>query len=54
MHDGINSSEKEIQMNCKSQLETFMVPQRIIFMPEMPKSSNGKIDKKELKKYVDA
>lgn len=54
MHDGINITEKEIQMNCKSQLETFMVPQRIVFLPEMPKSSNGKIDKKELKKYVDA
>ncbi len=53
MHDGINFTEKEIQMICKSQLETFMVPQRIVFLPEMPKSSNGKIDKKELKKYLD-
>ncbi len=54
MHDGINFTEKEIQMICKSQLETFMVPQRIVFLPEMPKSSNGKIDKKELKKYLDS
>ena len=53
MHDGINFTEKEIQMICKSQLETFMVPQRIVFLSEMPKSSNGKIDKKELKKYLD-
>jgi acyl-coenzyme A synthetase/AMP-(fatty) acid ligase len=30
-------------------LEPFMVPQKIIFLPEMPKSTNGKIDKKELK-----
>jgi len=52
MHEGLNITEKEIQWNCKSQLETFMVPQRIVFMPEMPKSSNGKIDKKELKKYM--
>jgi acyl-coenzyme A synthetase/AMP-(fatty) acid ligase len=31
-------------------LENFMVPQQIIFVDEMPKSSNGKIDKKSLKK----
>jgi acyl-coenzyme A synthetase/AMP-(fatty) acid ligase len=29
-----------------------MVPQKIIFLPEMPKSSNGKIDKKELKNTI--
>ena len=33
-----------------SRLELFMVPQHIIFLDEMPKSSNSKIDKKELKK----
>jgi len=27
-----------------------MVPQKIVFLDEMPKSTNGKIDKKELKK----
>jgi non-ribosomal peptide synthetase component E (peptide arylation enzyme) len=26
-----------------------MVPQKIVLLEEMPKSSNGKIDKKELK-----
>jgi len=31
-------------------LEPFMIPQKVIFLDEMPKSSNGKIDKKELKK----
>ena len=42
--------EKEIQKECMSRLELFMVPQRVIFLDEMPKSSNSKIDKKELKK----
>ena len=54
MYDGESTTEKEIQRNCMSQLEAFMVPQRIVFLPEMPKSSNGKIDKKELKKYISA
>jgi len=27
-----------------------MIPQKVVFLPEMPKNSNGKIDKKELNK----
>jgi long-chain acyl-CoA synthetase len=42
--------EKEILKECMTRLELFMVPQRIVFVDEMPKSSNSKIDKKILKK----
>jgi long-chain acyl-CoA synthetase len=42
--------EKDILKECTSKLESFMIPNRIIFLNEMPKSSNGKIDIKELKK----
>ncbi|MEO6133649.1 MAG: AMP-binding protein [Ginsengibacter sp.] len=49
-HENINLTEKEIQRECMNHLESFMIPQKVIFMKEMPKSSNGKIDKKELKK----
>ncbi len=45
-------NEKEIQRECMANLESFMVPQKIIFVKEMPKSSNGKIDKSELKKLL--
>ena len=48
--DGLN--EKMIQRECMTRLESFMVPQRVIFLQEMPKSSNGKIDKTELKKNI--
>jgi long-chain acyl-CoA synthetase len=41
--------EKDIQKECMSKLESFMVPRRVIILPEMPKSANGKIDKKLLK-----
>ena len=50
IHDQMHISEKEIQRECRANLEIFMVPQKIVFLSEMPKSSNGKIDKKELKK----
>jgi long-chain acyl-CoA synthetase len=49
-HGKLQIDEKGIQKECMSRLELFMVPQRVIFLDEMPKSSNGKIDKKELKK----
>jgi acyl-CoA synthetase (AMP-forming)/AMP-acid ligase II len=51
-HDAIQLSEKEIQRECMTHLESFMVPQKVIFLKEMPKSPNGKIDKKELKKIL--
>lgn len=45
-HPGIG--EKDVLKECMSRLELFMIPQHIIFINEMPKSSNSKIDKKEL------
>jgi acyl-coenzyme A synthetase/AMP-(fatty) acid ligase len=49
-HGHLQIGEKDIQKECMSSLELFMVPQHIIFLDEMPKSSNSKIDKKELRK----
>jgi len=49
IHDQVQITEKDIQRHCMGNLEPFMIPHKIIFLPEMPKSSNGKIDKKELK-----
>lgn len=51
-HDQAQLNEKEILQECMSKLEAFMVPQKIIFLKAMPKSPNGKIDKKELKKIL--
>ena len=51
-YDQMPISEKDIQRECMANLEPFMVPQKIILIPEMPKSSNGKIDKTELKKIL--
>lgn len=52
LHDHIPVSEKDVQKECASKLELFMVPQRVIFLKEMPKSPNGKIDKKVLKEML--
>lgn len=49
VYDKVTLLEREIQKECMANLEPFMVPQKIVLLPEMPKSSNGKIDKAELK-----
>ncbi|HEY9341416.1 MAG TPA: AMP-binding protein [Hanamia sp.] len=51
-HDNITLTEKDIQRECMTHLESFMIPQKVIFLEEMPKSTNGKIDKKVLKQYT--
>src|SRR6185437_15300028 len=50
IYEHTNISEKDIQRECMQHLESFMIPQKVIFLQEMPKSTNGKIDKLELKK----
>jgi amino acid adenylation domain-containing protein len=42
-------TEKDVLRHCRQHLEDFMVPQQIEFRDVLPKSSNGKIAKKELK-----
>ena len=49
-HGNDNLSENDIQKECLLKLEMFMVPQHILFIDEMPKSTNGKINKKILQK----
>jgi long-chain acyl-CoA synthetase len=48
-HENATLDEKLIQRECMTHLEPFMIPQKVIFLKEMPKSTNGKIDKKILK-----
>ena len=49
-HGNTQLETKDILRECTSKLESFMIPKEIVFLNEMPKSSNGKIDKKELVK----
>jgi acyl-coenzyme A synthetase/AMP-(fatty) acid ligase len=47
---GNNLSEKEVLKYCTENMETFMVPKYIEFLDSLPKTPNGKIDKKQLAK----
>ena len=43
-----NIKDKDILKFCSEKLEPFMVPKYIEFIDQLPKSINGKIDKKVL------
>jgi acyl-coenzyme A synthetase/AMP-(fatty) acid ligase len=42
-------TEKDVLKYCSQNMESFMVPKYIEFMNSLPKTPNGKIDKKQLK-----
>ena len=46
--DRLDLTRNEVLAHCKSQLDDFMVPQVIEFVPELPKTSSGKIKKTDL------
>jgi len=45
----VELTEKQVLKYCAANMETFMVPKCIEFMDSLPKTPNGKIDKKQLK-----
>ncbi|WP_395375201.1 class I adenylate-forming enzyme family protein [Marinicella sp. W31] len=42
-------AELEVQRFCKKQLKAYQIPERIYFLKKMPRNTNGKIDKPELR-----
>jgi amino acid adenylation domain-containing protein len=38
-------TDKQIQRECQSRLEAYMVPREIVFVPDLPKTPTGKIKK---------
>jgi long-chain acyl-CoA synthetase len=50
----VELAEKQVLKYCAAHMETFMVPKYIDFMDGLPKTPNGKIDKKQLKAKAEA
>ncbi len=48
METNTETNDRLVKKICLANLENFMVPQTIIFLDEMPKTPNGKIDRKLL------
>jgi len=48
LEQGSALTEKEIQRECQSRLENFMVPKVVVLVPDLPKTTTGKIKKTDL------
>ncbi len=48
LKEGLPMTAREVQAHCREYLEDFMVPQQVEFRDALPKTPNGKIDKKVL------
>jgi long-chain acyl-CoA synthetase len=46
---GFRATEKSVLRHCAGQLEPFLVPRRVQILSELPRSPNGKVDKKALR-----
>jgi acyl-coenzyme A synthetase/AMP-(fatty) acid ligase len=45
LEEGVTMSEKQLQKECQSRLENFMVPKYIVEVASLPRTDTGKIKK---------
>lgn len=49
LREGVQASEGEIQEYCSEKMSKFKIPKYIEFLPELPRTAGGKIEKKMLR-----
>ena len=49
---GCEVSEEEFVLHCRSKMAKFMVPKRVVFMGELPKTAKGSVQKFELRELA--
>jgi acyl-coenzyme A synthetase/AMP-(fatty) acid ligase len=47
--EGATLTEQDVKKACLAALESFMVPRDVVFVPELPKTSNAKVRKQDLR-----
>lgn len=52
--DSSEITEQDVLRFCNETMENYMIPKYIVFLDEMPKTPNGKVDKKQLEKMQEA
>jgi long-chain acyl-CoA synthetase len=51
---GVEIGEEEIRRVCRQQLEGFLVPARVHIVSQLPRSSNGKVSRPDLRELLDS
>jgi long-chain acyl-CoA synthetase len=49
VRDGMTLTEEQVIKHCQKRLEKYMVPKHVAFLPELPKTTTGKISKQGLR-----
>jgi amino acid adenylation domain-containing protein len=49
LYEGVSLTERDVIRACQGLLENFMVPKMVEFLPELPKTTTGKIKKTDLR-----
>ena len=52
LQDGMECSKKELLKHCRKSLPAYKVPQEIVFLDQLPKTTTGKIVKSNLKDCI--
>ena len=48
VREGFELSSRDVLRHCGRQLEDYMIPKSVVFVPGLPRNDNGKIDRLEL------
>lgn len=48
LREGAELTEQDVMRHCAERLESFMVPQSVVFQASLPKTASGKISKREI------
>lgn len=49
LRDGLTASEQELRELCRGRIADYKTPERIVFLPSLPKGLTGKVQRRELK-----
>lgn len=51
LKDGATLDAKKVKQHCRSRLASFKIPKEVVFVPDLPKTSSGKVRRYELKHH---
>jgi long-chain acyl-CoA synthetase len=54
LRDGLSASEQELRELARSRIADYKVPERIVFLPALPKGPTGKLQRRALKELAEA
>ncbi len=52
LRPGASLTEDDVKAHCRKKIPEYMVPDAVLFLPELPKTTSGKISRKDLVKMI--